>query len=29
LASLNDFTTPYQGAVDEPRPVFQRYNRAN
>ena len=29
LASLNDFTAPYQGAVDEPRPVFQRYNRAN
>jgi uncharacterized protein (DUF934 family) len=28
LASLNDFTTPYQGAVDEPRPVFTRYNRA-
>jgi uncharacterized protein (DUF934 family) len=27
LASLNDFTAPYQGAVDEPRPVFQRYNR--
>ena len=29
LASLNDFTAPYQGAVDEPRPVFSRYNRAN
>jgi uncharacterized protein (DUF934 family) len=28
IASLNDFTAPYQGAVDEPRPVFQRYNRA-
>ena len=28
LASLNDFTAPYQGAVDEPRPVFTRYNRA-
>ena len=28
IASLKDFTTPYQGAVDEPRPVFQRYNRA-
>lgn len=28
LASLQDFTTPYQGAVDEPRPVFQRYNRS-
>ncbi len=27
LASLNDFSQPYQGAVDEPRPVFQRYNR--
>jgi uncharacterized protein (DUF934 family) len=27
LASLNDFTAPYQGAVDEPKPVFQRYNR--
>lgn len=27
LASLNDFTAPYQGAVDEPRPVFLRYNR--
>lgn len=29
LASLDDFTAPYQGAVDEPRPVFSRYNRAN
>ncbi len=29
LVSLNDFTAPYQGAVDEPRPVFQRYNRVN
>lgn len=28
LPSLNDFTNPYQGAVDEPRPVFKRYNRA-
>ncbi len=28
LASLKDFSRPYQGAVDEPRPVFQRYNRA-
>lgn len=28
LANLNDFTNPYQGAVDEPRPVFKRYNRA-
>ena len=27
LASLHDFSQPYQGAVDEPRPVFQRYNR--
>jgi len=27
LASLNDFSQPYQGAVDEPRPIFQRYNR--
>ncbi len=27
LRSLNDFTNPYQGAVDEPRPVFKRYNR--
>ncbi len=27
IASLNDFTQPYQGAVDEPRPVFKRYNR--
>ena len=27
LASLKDFTAPYQGAVDEPNPVFQRYNR--
>ncbi len=29
LASLTDFTAPYQGAVDEPRPVFSRYNRAS
>ena len=28
LPSLHDFSAPYQGAVDEPRPVFQRYNRA-
>jgi uncharacterized protein (DUF934 family) len=28
LASLKDFTAPYQGAVDEPKPVFRRYNRA-
>lgn len=27
IASLNDFSKPYQGAVDEPQPVFQRYNR--
>ncbi len=27
IASLTDFTKPYQGAVDEPRPVFKRYNR--
>jgi uncharacterized protein (DUF934 family) len=27
IASLNDFTAPYQGAVDEPQPVFKRYNR--
>ena len=27
LASLNDFSTPYQGAVDEPQPIFKRYNR--
>ena len=27
LASLNDFSQPYQGAVDEPQPVFKRYNR--
>ena len=27
LASLKDFTIPYQGAVDEPQPVFKRYNR--
>ena len=29
LASLNDFTTPYQGAVDEALPAFARYNRAS
>jgi uncharacterized protein (DUF934 family) len=29
LSSLHDFSQPYQGAVDEPRPVFSRYNRAN
>lgn len=27
LASLNDFSAPYQGAVDEPQPIFRRYNR--
>jgi uncharacterized protein (DUF934 family) len=27
IASLNDFTNPYQGAADEARPVFKRYNR--
>ena len=27
LASLKDFSQPYQGAVDEPQPVFKRYNR--
>ena len=27
IASLNNFTTPYQGAVDEPLPVIKRYNR--
>ena len=27
LASLKDFSAPYQGAVDEPQPVFKRYNR--
>ncbi len=27
LASLKDFTIPYQGAVDESQPVFKRYNR--
>jgi len=27
IASLNDFTAPYQGAVDEPRAIFARYNR--
>jgi uncharacterized protein (DUF934 family) len=28
LASLRDFSQPYQGAVDEARPVFKRYNRS-
>lgn len=27
LSSLHDFSAPYQGAVDEPRPLFLRYNR--
>jgi uncharacterized protein (DUF934 family) len=27
IASLNDFARPYQGAVDETRPAFKRYNR--
>lgn len=27
IASLQDFSQPYQGAVDEPQPVFKRYNR--
>lgn len=27
LASLKDFTAPYQGAVDESQPIFKRYNR--
>ena len=27
IQGLQDFTKPYQGAVDEPRPVFERYNR--
>jgi len=27
IASLKDFSKPYQGAVDEQRPAFQRYNR--
>ncbi len=27
IASLNDFSKPYQGAVDEARPAFRRYNR--
>lgn len=27
LASLQDFSAPYQGAADEPKPVFKRYNR--
>ncbi len=27
IASLNDFTKPYQGAVDIAKPAFVRYNR--
>jgi uncharacterized protein (DUF934 family) len=27
LTSLRDFSQPYQGAVDEARPLFKRYNR--
>lgn len=27
LAALKDFTTPYQGAVDEPQPLFRRARR--
>ena len=27
IASLNDFSQPYQGAVDEACPAFRRYNR--
>lgn len=27
LAALNDFSTPYQGSVDENRPVWRRANR--
>ncbi len=27
LLSLKDFSSPYQGAVDEARPAFVRYNR--
>ena len=27
IASFNDFTAPYQGAVDEAQPAFRRYNR--
>lgn len=27
LLSLKDFSSPYQGAVDEARPAFARYNR--
>ena len=27
IASLHDFSQPYQGAVDESQPVFKRYHR--
>ena len=27
MDSLNDFSAPYQGAVDEPKPLFARYIR--
>ena len=27
ITSLHEFSQPYQGAVDEPQPVFKRYNR--
>jgi uncharacterized protein (DUF934 family) len=27
IAGLKDFSAPYLGAVDEPRPAFTRYNR--
>lgn len=29
IASLNDFSEPYQGAVDNPQPVFRRYHRGS
>ena len=29
LLSLKDFSSPYQGAVDEARPAFARYNRVS
>lgn len=28
MMSLNDFSAPYQGAIDEPKPLFARYSRA-
>ncbi len=27
IASLKDFSQPYQGAADEPKPLFKRYHR--